>query len=243
MKPVFEEPIISSIMKTRPKQDCPVTVRIVRKQVEKSAETRRRIMEATVRLLLRQGYSRLTTSAISKEAEVSRGAMTHHYDSKEDVVIAAIEYQLKQSIETTRKYVDQNANRDLSVDDIIDYLWRLMADGLFYMTLEYLPEMRHNAPFKTRLVPVIQGFHSSLNEIWAVISRRYNADPKHAEVVLNATMCLFRGMVAQTIVRSDPEYFDELLSLWRQLLRQMFATGLEVGNSPRVTKKKKAHVS
>lgn len=213
-----------------------MTETIHQTQVLKSADTRRRIMTATATLLLRDGYSRLTTTAIAKEAGVSRGALTHHYATKEDVVIASIEHQLKQSIEHTRRYMEQNASRDLTVDDIIDYLWRLMADGLFYMTLEYLPEMRHNALFKTRLVPVIQGFHSSLNEIWAMISRRYDADPKHAEIALNATMCLFRGTLAQTIVRSDTDYFDEILSMWRHLLRQMFANGFGFESSPRSTK-------
>ena len=80
-----------------------MTGRTVRTQVEKSAETRRRIMEATVRLLQWQGYSRLTTPAIAKEADVSRGALTHHYATKEDVVVAAVEYQLKEAIETTRQ--------------------------------------------------------------------------------------------------------------------------------------------
>lgn len=217
-----------------------MTGRTARTQVEKSAETRRRIMEATVRLLQWQGYSRLTTPVIAKEADVSRGALTHHYATKEDVVVAAVEYQLKEAIETTRRYVEQNADKDISVDEIIDYLWRLMADGLFYVTLEWLPEMRHNALFKTRLIPVVQGFHSSLNEIWAIISRRYHADPRQAEVVLNATMCLFRGMVAQTIVRKDTEYFDELLSFWRQLLRQMFSNGLGVDISPRSTREERS---
>tara|TARA_R110000751_G_scaffold2036_8_gene10951 strand:- start:2128 stop:2502 length:375 start_codon:yes stop_codon:yes gene_type:complete len=103
------------------------------------------------------------------------------------------------------------------------------------VTLEYLPEMPHNALYKTRLVPVIQGFHSALNDIWAVISRRYDADPKHAEVALNAKMCLFRRMLAQTIVRSYTDYFAERLSMWRHLMRQMFVHGMGVESPLRST--------
>ncbi len=29
-------------------------------------------------------------------------------------------------------------------DEIVDYIWKMMSDRLFYVTMEYLPEARHN---------------------------------------------------------------------------------------------------
>jgi len=46
--------------------------------------------------------------------------------------------------------------------------------------------------------------------------------------------------VAQTIVRKDTEYFDELLSFWRQLLRQMFANGLGIDISACSTREERS---
>jgi AcrR family transcriptional regulator len=61
-------------------------------QQQKSAETRLRILEATVSCLVEKGYAGLSTQEVTKRAAISRGAMHHHYGSRMDLVAAVIEY-------------------------------------------------------------------------------------------------------------------------------------------------------
>ncbi len=61
-------------------------------QQQKSAETRLRILEATVSCLVAKGYSGLSTQEVTRRAGLSRGAMHHHYASRMDLVAAVIEY-------------------------------------------------------------------------------------------------------------------------------------------------------
>jgi AcrR family transcriptional regulator len=65
-------------------------------QAEKSRITRRLILEATVRCLVKAGYGETLTSAIAREAGISRGAMTHHFKSRADVFRAAAEFIVEQ---------------------------------------------------------------------------------------------------------------------------------------------------
>lgn len=191
-----------------------------RTQEERTAETRLRLLEATITLLLERGYSRLTTTDIASLAGVSRGALTHHFASKEDIVTRAVQHQLQLTTADLHKRADEV--NGASSDDIIDYLWEMMAGGLFYVTLEYLPEARHNPAFKEQMVPVVKEFHAALDAVWTRLSEHADIEPARARVMLNATMCLIRGMVAQTIVRDDPEYFRNLLSYWKGHLRETF---------------------
>lgn len=191
-----------------------------RTQEERTAETRLRLLEATITLLLERGYSRLTTTDIASVAGVSRGALTHHFASKEDIVTRAVQHQLQLTTANLHKLADEL--NGASSDDIIDYLWEMMAGGLFYVTLEYLPEARHNPDFKEQMVPVVKEFHAALDAVWTRLSEHAGIEPARARVMLNATMCLIRGMVAQTIVRDDPEYFQNLLSYWKGHLRETF---------------------
>ena len=39
---------------------------------------------------------------------------------------------------------------------------------------------------------------------------------------MNATMCLIRGMIAQSATRDDPAYFDALLDFWKEQMRREF---------------------
>lgn len=61
-------------------------------QQQKSAETRLRILEATVSCLVEKGYSGLSTLEVTQRAGVSRGAMHHHFSSRMVLVAAVIEY-------------------------------------------------------------------------------------------------------------------------------------------------------
>ena len=53
---------------------------------------RARLMEATVELLVERGFSGTSTTLVSERAGVSRGAQLHHFPTKNDLVLAAVEH-------------------------------------------------------------------------------------------------------------------------------------------------------
>ena len=61
-------------------------------QQRKSAEMRLAILEATIDCLVEGGYAGLSTQRVAEAANVSRGAMHHHYASKALLVASVIEY-------------------------------------------------------------------------------------------------------------------------------------------------------
>ena len=51
-------------------------------QDEKTAETRRRLLDAAIVCLIERGYSNTTTSEIAERAGLSRGAQLYHFPEK-----------------------------------------------------------------------------------------------------------------------------------------------------------------
>jgi len=180
-------------------------------------------MRATVDLLHDDGIVRTSTPAIAKRAGVSRGALTHHFATREDILTASIADLLVRVTKDLHRFADEFAVRGGSSDEIVDYIWGMMADRLWFVTMEFLPEARHNADFKAQLVPVVRDFHAGLDAIWVALADRTGVDPAKVRTIMNATMCLVRGMLSQTILRSDPTYYKTLLSFWKSQIRQHFA--------------------
>src|SRR3546814_16491537 len=56
----------------------------------KSGQTRARLIEATIRCIVKSGYSNTTTPQIANEAGLSRGAMLHHFENGMALIKAAI---------------------------------------------------------------------------------------------------------------------------------------------------------
>jgi AcrR family transcriptional regulator len=53
---------------------------------------RARLLEATVQCLVEHGWSGTSTTLVSQRAGVSRGAQLHHFPTKNDLVLAAVEH-------------------------------------------------------------------------------------------------------------------------------------------------------
>jgi AcrR family transcriptional regulator len=53
---------------------------------------RARLLEATLELLVEKGYAGTSTTLVSERAGVSRGAQLHHFPTKQDLVVAAVQH-------------------------------------------------------------------------------------------------------------------------------------------------------
>ncbi|ANH37541.1 HTH-type transcriptional regulator RutR [Nocardioides dokdonensis FR1436] len=61
-------------------------------QGERTRLMRARLLDATVDLLVERGFAGTTTTLVSERAGVSRGAQLHHFPTKNDLVVAAVEH-------------------------------------------------------------------------------------------------------------------------------------------------------
>lgn len=67
-------------------------------QAEKSELTRRQILQATVRCLVRLGYAETLTETIAKEAGVSRGAIRHYFKSRADTFRSVAQFIVSERV-------------------------------------------------------------------------------------------------------------------------------------------------
>ncbi len=71
-------------------------------QQRKSAQTRVSILEAAIDCLANHGYARTTTQLIAETADISRGAMLHHYATKGALIEAIIAFCFYKRMEMLR---------------------------------------------------------------------------------------------------------------------------------------------
>src|SRR5947207_3557168 len=64
--------------------------RTPRTQQQRREETRRALLDAAVESLIEVGFARTTPVQVQRRAEVSRGALLHHFPSKAELLVAAI---------------------------------------------------------------------------------------------------------------------------------------------------------
>lgn len=78
------------------------------RQAEKSLQTRERTLKATVDCVYELGYANTSTKKVADRANISRGAMIHHFPSKQALLTAAVDYIIDKRIEVFTADIEKN---------------------------------------------------------------------------------------------------------------------------------------
>jgi len=194
-----------------------------RTQEQRSAETKAAINEATIRCLIARGYAGTTMTSVPEAAGVSRGAVTHHFASKQEMLLAAIDHLAR------RLEVDMRAASERSADDtdrlsaVMQMLWQRFRGDLFYAANELWTAARTD--------PIL---HQALSASERQLGRRHRqliADLLGEEIAslpnfalaLDTTLNLMRGMAVTGILRDDESKEQALLEGWIRSFTQIAA--------------------
>ena len=113
-------------------------------QDERSAETRRRLLDATVACLFERGYAGTTTTEIANRAGVSRGAQLHHFPKKDELVVSALEHVFELRLREMSAAVAEppSGSREHRIEVLIDAMWPMFKGPTFYAWLELVVASR-----------------------------------------------------------------------------------------------------
>jgi AcrR family transcriptional regulator len=187
----------------------------------RSVLMRETLIETALDVIHDLGYRSATTIEFSRRAGVSRGALLHHFPSRSDIILAAMEKLLREATLEIRQVADRVACEEISLEEFVDFLWTMFSGRFFYISLEFINEARTDPDLRSRMIPVVQDFHTALDGIWSEFEKRDNDQPQSTDVALKLTVCLVRGMGVQTVLKDDTEYFQSLLKAWKTILPQL----------------------
>src|SRR5690349_574800 len=113
--------------------------RAPRTQQQRRDETRRALLDAAVESLIEVGFARTTTLEVQRRANVSRGALLHHFPSKAELMVAAIDHlaemrarELKQLAQQLPEERDGRARTAA----VLDLLWQCFSGTMFQVSME-----------------------------------------------------------------------------------------------------------
>jgi len=184
----------------------------------RSIAMREKLIEATLEVIYDRGYRSASTPEFASRAGVSRGALLHHFPTRSDIVVAAMERLLGDGTREIRALAEKAARQEVGLEDFVEILWQLFSGRFFYISLEFINEARTDPDLRERMIPVVRDFHAALDSIWVEFEKQGEEAPKSMGVALNLTVCLVRGMGVQTVLKNDPAYFSSLLEAWKTIL-------------------------
>lgn len=149
---------------------------MARVQEERSADTRRRLLDATVECLHEYGYVGTTTTEIARRAGVSRGAQLHHFHRKQDLVVSALEHVFALRLEQfTQAAAELPVGQEARVNALIDLLWPAFKGATFYAWLELVVASRTDSTLREAVRIASDHFAQGVRRVFAAIFGLANA--------------------------------------------------------------------
>ena len=180
--------------------------------------TRRRILDAAVTSLIREGTAATTTVAVQQRAGVRRGALLHHFPTHAELLAATID----ELVHRNEAAVHAALAGLLENLDPVDRATRVLADA--FSQPAYLAELELWAVARTdpQLRAALRAaerrarrdFDRVVNELFAPLRDR----PACSTVVMLSSEFV-RGFALASVLRSDPARRARLLESWIWAIR------------------------
>jgi AcrR family transcriptional regulator len=190
-----------------------------RTQAERSAATRSRILAATVDCLIELGHAGTTTLEVQRRADVSRGALLHHFPSRAELLVAAV-FQL---FDAQRDVVGPEIvhARDVGgIDAGVDLLWTSFNSPLAVAIDELWSAARNDEELRDAIAKQDRNARAEIRRLCDALWPDYVNHPQY-DLALRIVIDAMHGASRARVVRSDRATAKRLAAL-KELLHTLW---------------------
>ena len=186
-------------------------------QEERTRLMRARLLDATVECLVERGFSGTSTTLVSERAGVSRGAQLHHFPTKNDLVVAAVEHLTEvrgAELAAAAARLPRGARRTRAV---VRMLGDHFSSPVFDAALELWVAARSDPALMAAVEPLEQRVGRDTHRMTVELLGADESVPGVRELV-QATLDLVRGLGLANTLTDDARRRGRILDQWARTL-------------------------
>ncbi|NTI78710.1 TetR/AcrR family transcriptional regulator [Rhizobium rhizogenes] len=207
--------------------------RIRRTQAERSQETRLRVCIATIEALCEVGYEKISTPLIAEKANISRGALTHQFPTRNDLLVAAYQHLIG-GWENDFLFSNGLKLVRLEIDVLIDVFWdKIFATRHYIAAMELMLAARLDNDLGVALREVLRAWIRRRDSIALEIIGA-SKDDDNARLFIQLNLSVLRGIALHQSVDDDSISSQRLLELWKSIARGVQRDRIGVEGRPAV---------
>jgi TetR/AcrR family transcriptional repressor of nem operon len=188
---------------------------------------REKVIEASIQLMTGRGYAATTVDDIVKQAGVAKGSVYHSFKSKEEMVIASLEYYLAQGLEILAKgpfqEIDEPVDKALAfVQHVEDKSTQLWTHGCLLGSLAI--EVAESYPaLITEIDKLFKRLERIIASIFAPALEARGVTEVTAQGLSVYLLAVIEGSIIAARSHSDPQYLQDGIGHFRRYLALLLA--------------------
>jgi AcrR family transcriptional regulator len=196
-----------------------------RTQAQRTAHTRRVLLDAAFDALVQGGLRAVTTTEVAHRAGLSLGALTHQFPTKAELLTAAVVHSFDRRIDEFRsamRELDPSADR---IDAAIDLLWSMFSKPTFVAWRELWTAARTDPGLADAVIRIDREFMAASEQIYVELLAVTGAVGGASDglVGLHLIYALIGGLAtSRAIPGYEPHPTEAVLDAFKQIIRPVF---------------------
>jgi AcrR family transcriptional regulator len=187
-------------------------------QEAKSLRMRERVCRAAAQCLARDGYAETSIGRVATRARVSKGALQHHFPTREDMMAATAEWLLGNATSLHLRNT-RGMRAERSTERELLRTWEKGAGtGEFRALMEILVRMRTDRQLRARLGAPLHAWEEQVAGLTREGYEAATGQVDDVEVLMAMHICLVRGLSIQQYTSRDPEFVQRILHRWVEIV-------------------------
>lgn len=182
----------------------------------RSRATRARLLAATITCLARDGWAGATVTEIAQQAGTSRGALQHHFRTREALITAALEHVFEQRTQTLSQAcapTGRGSREELVVALLVD----LFSGELFKAAVQVWTAAAADEALRAQIVPLERHLAREAHRLAVRLLDADDEDPA-THLQIQATLDLARGLGLADLLSDDSRRRARVARQWGTVL-------------------------
>ena len=180
---------------------------------DRSRATRRRLLETTIRCLAQHGWEVSTVGFIAAEAGISRGAIQHHFRTREALILAALEFMFEERAALLDALPEPTGAGPERVHAVVAGLVETIGGELFRAALQVWTAAAADPALRVAVVPLEKRFARGVHRRAVRLLGADDADPE-VRALIQATLDLARGLALAGVLTDDSRRRSRVVRAW-----------------------------
>jgi len=191
---------------------------IRRTQAERRQATQEKLVQGAIGLLKKKRYSGLRTAEVAAAAGVSKGAQTHHFATKDELVLLALEEVYRQSTERSLKKIKgaQQMPKGL-IQALIEDSSDFFLGDEFLISLDLLMS-GEDGDLGAEVRRLAKLYRLQVERSWLDALISSGMEEKKANDVIWLTFSIGRGLGVRQLMGGASDRFAEVMDTWSKML-------------------------
>nr|QBF54085.1 cumate repressor/P2A/BlastR fusion protein [Cloning vector PBQB-MWTGFP] len=209
---------------TMPKRPRPVIMSPKRRtQAERAMETQGKLIAAALGVLREKGYAGFRIADVPGAAGVSRGAQSHHFPTKLELLLATFEWLYEQITERSRARLAKLKPEDDVIQQMLDDAAEFFLDDDFSISLDLIVAADRDPALREGIQRTVERNRFVVEDMWlgVLVSRGLSRDD--AEDILWLIFNSVRGLAVRSLWQKDKERFERVRNSTLEIARERYA--------------------